>query len=102
MAFRNYMEEAVIEELNGVLEQLEGACKSEKCRQDMTAYALNRLPAKVCGYASGRYLYQIAPGESAVKNGYYREAHESGACGEGKPASLMARICADKRTDVHG
>ncbi len=49
MAFRNYMEEAVIEELSGVLEQLEGACKCERCRENMVTYALNRLPAK---YAS--------------------------------------------------
>ncbi len=46
MAFRNYMEEGVVEELPGVLERLKDACKREKCRQDMVTYALNRLPPK--------------------------------------------------------
>ncbi|MDP6685963.1 MAG: late competence development ComFB family protein [Candidatus Omnitrophota bacterium] len=46
MAYRNYMEEAVLEELNDVLAQLKDTCKCERCREDMLAYSLNRLPAK--------------------------------------------------------
>ena len=46
MAYRNYTEDAVIDELVGVLDQLKDNCKCEKCRQDIIAYALNRLPAK--------------------------------------------------------
>ncbi len=46
MAFRNYTEDLVIEELCGVLEQLPRLCKCERCRGDMVAYALNRMPAK--------------------------------------------------------
>ena len=46
MAYRNYMEEVVVEELNGVLKQLKKACKCERCREDMVAYALNRLAPK--------------------------------------------------------
>lgn len=46
MAYKNYMEEAVVSELNGALEQLTDVCKCEKCREDMAAYALNRLPPK--------------------------------------------------------
>jgi len=40
------MEKLVIDELQGVLAQVEGSCSCEKCRQDMVAWALNRLPPK--------------------------------------------------------
>jgi len=53
MAYRNYMEDAVIEELNGVLEELKGACKCQRCREDILAYTLNRLPAKYVVTALG-------------------------------------------------
>ncbi len=46
MVFKNYMEEAVIEEMNGVLEQLKDECRCQKCREDMAAWALNRLPPR--------------------------------------------------------
>ncbi len=46
MAYRNYMEDAVVEELNSVLAQLKKACKCERCREDIAAYTLNRLPAR--------------------------------------------------------
>jgi len=46
MAFKNYMEEAVVEELASLLESLKDNCKCERCRQDMVAYALNKLPPK--------------------------------------------------------
>ncbi|NQT89982.1 MAG: late competence development ComFB family protein [Candidatus Omnitrophica bacterium] len=46
MAYKNYMEDAVIDELIGVLEQLKEACACERCREDIVTYALNRLPAK--------------------------------------------------------
>ncbi|MFA4888828.1 MAG: late competence development ComFB family protein [Candidatus Omnitrophota bacterium] len=46
MAFKNYMEDAAVEELTTLLEQSDDICKCEMCREDMVAYALNRLPAK--------------------------------------------------------
>jgi competence protein ComFB len=46
MAFRNYMEEAVVEEFTSFLKNRKDACPCEKCRQDMVAYVLNRMPAK--------------------------------------------------------
>ncbi|MFH1791751.1 MAG: late competence development ComFB family protein [Candidatus Omnitrophota bacterium] len=46
MGYRNYMEDAVLGELGGVLENMKDMCKCEKCRQDIVCYALNRLPAK--------------------------------------------------------
>lgn len=46
MSYKNYMEDAVIEELTTLLEQSRDICKCEMCREDIVAYALNRLPAK--------------------------------------------------------
>lgn len=34
------------QKLNSVLPQMEQYCRCNKCRRDMEAYALNRLPAK--------------------------------------------------------
>jgi competence protein ComFB len=73
MAYRNYTEDAVLEELVGVLDQLKDSCKCEKCRQDMLAYALNRLPPKyVVTDLGGVYtkLYQFkaqAKADAAVR-----------------------------------
>jgi len=46
MSLKNYMEDAVVTELNSVLEKLDGACDCEKCREDIVAYSLNRLSPK--------------------------------------------------------
>lgn len=46
MAYKNYMEEATVGELNDILEQMEDICKCERCREDIVAYALNRLSPK--------------------------------------------------------
>lgn len=42
----NVMEDCVEQKLNSVLPQMEQYCRCDKCRWDMEAYALNRLPAK--------------------------------------------------------
>ena len=42
----NVMDDCVEKKLNSVLPQMEQYCRCDKCRRDMEAYALNRLPAK--------------------------------------------------------
>lgn len=42
----NAMEDCVEQKLNSILPMMEQYCSCEKCRVDMKAYALNRLPAK--------------------------------------------------------
>ncbi len=42
----NVMEDCVELKLNSVLPQMGQYCSCDKCRRDMEAYALNRLPAK--------------------------------------------------------
>lgn len=46
MPYKNYMEDAVMSELGDVIKQIKGACKCERCREDMVAWALNRLSPK--------------------------------------------------------
>lgn len=46
MAYQNYMEIIVLEELNNVLDKMKNMCKCEKCRQDIAAWTLNRLKPK--------------------------------------------------------
>ena len=46
MPYKNYMEDAVLDEILGVLDQLEGFCGCERCREDMVAWTLNQLPSK--------------------------------------------------------
>ncbi|MFH1356493.1 MAG: late competence development ComFB family protein [bacterium] len=43
MVMKNYMEEVVVDELEGVLKSIDGACKCELCREDMVAWTLNRI-----------------------------------------------------------
>lgn len=46
MVYQNYMEKVVIDNLNSVLEQFPSACHCERCREDIVAWVLNRLPPK--------------------------------------------------------
>ena len=41
---KNYMEHLVDETLNNYLNEKDNICKCEKCRLDIKAYALNKLP----------------------------------------------------------
>ena len=53
MLYRNYMEDAALEELDEVLDRMDGFCGCEKCRNDMAAWALNRLSPKYVATGSG-------------------------------------------------
>ncbi|AZT90860.1 competence protein ComFB [Caldicellulosiruptor changbaiensis] len=44
-AIKNYMEEAVANMLDRVIENID-VCKCQKCKLDIMALALNRLPAR--------------------------------------------------------
>jgi len=46
MKVYNFMEEIVREEVDILLAEKEGICKCAKCKLDMMAWALNRLPPK--------------------------------------------------------
>lgn len=43
MKLKNYMEDVVFHILPGILKNMDGMCKCEKCVLDITALALNKL-----------------------------------------------------------
>ncbi len=45
MPYKNYMEEVVFHELRDIIEELD-VCKCERCKEDVAAWTLNRLPSK--------------------------------------------------------
>jgi competence protein ComFB len=46
MKLYNYMEEVVRDTLDKLISEREDVCKCQKCKLDMVACALNRLPPK--------------------------------------------------------
>ena len=54
----NLMEETVLEKISQLWGQTE-YCKCEKCRMDIAAYALNRLPPRYVQSFEGKMLHQF-------------------------------------------
>lgn len=59
MKLYNYMEEAIKDELNKLLTDIEDICKCEKCRLDMTAFALNRMASQYVVSDKGRMYTKL-------------------------------------------
>ena len=55
----NYMEYIVSEELEKLLPSTEALCKCQKCKLDITAWALNRLPPKYIVSEKGRVYTKL-------------------------------------------
>jgi len=54
----NLMEETVLEKIDQLWKQT-NYCKCEKCRMDIAAYALNRLPPRYVQSFEGKMLHQF-------------------------------------------
>lgn len=54
MEVKNVVETMVWDNLDRVLDQKEGACKCERCRADIAAYALNKLKPRYVVTAEGQ------------------------------------------------
>jgi len=59
MKVYNFMEDIVKEELDNLLAEKENICKCAKCKLDMTAWALNRLPPKYVVSDKGRIFTRL-------------------------------------------
>lgn len=55
---KNLMETVVETKLNELIKDID-CCKCEKCRMDITAYVLNRLPAKYVSTEKGALLAEV-------------------------------------------
>ena len=72
MKLHNYMEDIVLSNLNLLLEK-EDMCKCEKCRLDIMALALNRLPSKYVVTQKGHVYAKLAELELQLKADVIRE-----------------------------
>lgn len=72
MELHNYMEDVVLNNLNLLLEK-EDMCKCEKCKLDIMALALNKLPSKYVVTQRGRIYTKLAELELQFKADVVRE-----------------------------
>jgi len=72
MELHNYMEDIVLNNLNLLLKK-ENMCKCEKCRLDIMALALNRLPSKYVVTQKGHVYAKLAELELQLKADVIRE-----------------------------
>ena len=72
MELHNYMEDVVLNNLNLLLEK-EDMCKCEKCKLDIMALALNKLPSKYVVTQRGRIYTKLAEIELQFKADVVRE-----------------------------
>jgi len=59
MKVYNFMEDIVKDELDKLLAEKENICKCAKCKLDMMAWALNRLPPKYVVSDRGRIFTRL-------------------------------------------
>ncbi len=60
MELHNYMEDAVKENLERLLSERDDLCKCEKCKLDIMALALNKLPSKYVVTSKGRIYTRLS------------------------------------------
>ena len=73
MDIYNYMEDIVHDSLDGLLADRQDVCKCEKCRLDMSAWALNRLPPKYVVSNKGRVFTRLQEVQVQFKADVIRE-----------------------------
>lgn len=74
MELHNYMEDAVRGVLDNILSERSDLCKCDKCRLDMLAWALNRLPSKYVVTPKGRVYTKLEEINIQFKTDIIREA----------------------------
>jgi competence protein ComFB len=73
MEIYNYMEDIVRDSLDSLLAERQDICKCEKCRLDMSAWALNRLPPKYVVSNKGRVFTKLQEVQVQFKADVIRE-----------------------------
>jgi competence protein ComFB len=69
----NYMEYIVADELEKLLASTEDICKCQKCKLDITAWALNRLPPKYIVSEKGRVYTKLGEQDMQFRVDIIRE-----------------------------
>lgn len=73
MKVYNYMEDIVRDTLEELLSKKEDICKCEKCKFDIMAWALNRLPPKYIVSDRGRIFTKLQEVEVQFRADVVRE-----------------------------
>ena len=73
MEIKNYMELAVKESLERILNSREELCKCDKCKYDIMALVLNRLPPRYIVTDKGRIMTKIKETEVQFQADIIRE-----------------------------
>lgn len=66
MHIKNFMEDAVMHQLDGVLAKYPDICHCEQCKSDIAALALNQLPPKYVSTERGEIFSRV--GEMETQN----------------------------------
>ena len=77
MEIHNYMEDVVKDTLEELILKRENICKCEKCKFDMIAWVLNRLPAKYVVSDKGRIFTKLQEVEIQFRADVVRELTEA-------------------------
>lgn len=85
MVYKNYMEEAILEELAGVLARFKKVCDCELCREDIVARALNRLPPRYVVTKLGHFYSKYDTMRSQVRADIVRELTLAARAVKAKP-----------------
>lgn len=56
---QNLMEETVLEKIDSIWKEENRFCKCDKCKYDIAAFALNRLPARYVSTLAGAMLHKF-------------------------------------------
>lgn len=67
MEIHNYMEDMVAEILENLLSERNDLCRCKKCKQDMIALTLNKLPCKYIVTEKGRLYTKLTELELQLK-----------------------------------
>jgi len=73
MKIYNYMEEIVKDALEGILSNRKDICQCQRCKLDMIAWALNRLPPKYVVSDKGRFYTKLQEVEIQFRTDVVRE-----------------------------
>jgi len=69
----NYMEDVVGFFLDDMLDRMEGVCRCAKCRLDILAIALNKLPSKYVVTEKGRVYAKLSELEEQFKVDVFKD-----------------------------
>ncbi len=73
MKVHNYMEDAVEDELDQLLADIDDICKCQRCKMDIMVFALNRLPPKYVITDKGRLYTKLTEQEMQFRADVIKE-----------------------------